>query len=793
MPVVSDASSHPVSRTGLSSLPLAAQGPVSAGLGRDDAVYRINGLVARNPAQRFSARFDRAGVAVTTGSTQVAISLKAFGRGATLRTLQPVSPVASANRVSYAYGSLREWWANGPVGLEQGFDVARRPAGSGALAFSLAVPGAARLAHGTLLLPGGLRYAGVHATDADGRALPAWLTLRGARAVLHVNDRGARYPLRIDPFVQQTELSASDGADLDEFGYSVAVSGSTVVVGAPDHTVGSNGQQGAVYVFATSGVGATMTQTAELTDSSGVAGAELGYSVAIAGDTIVAGEPAGTELHGDAHEENTQGTLDVFATSGSWSTMTSPTARLTDGGTLSTSGGQNNGGGELGYSVAISSDAKTIVAGAPYDGAVDDPDGRAFVFVTSTTWTPSTAPTAQLAAEVPTGEDLLGWSVAISGTAGSNTIVAGAPFYAPGGHQQGAAYEFTEPGGGWASASNPMYQTARLTANDPTSNGSDQLGYSVAISGSTIVAGAPNHNVGAYAAQGAAYVFVTSGAWTNMTSQTAELTTPGYGNELGFAVATNGTTVVAGAPPDELCSNDDQGALYTFTEPAGGWSAAVAAPALLTASDGGPNDHLGNAVAIAGTTIVGGAYLHPGTVDGPGAAYVFENGGVANQGCAPATGGGSTTPTPTPTATVTTPTAQVASVAGGQAEITAAISCPAGGSACPTVTLQATVIEHLKGSKIKAISAGAKKAPKPKTKVVVVATAGTIVAAGATKTITLELNSTGLSLLKRFGKLKAIVTVSSGGSTIDTVTVTVAKAAKPKKKKTARAAGGSPR
>jgi hypothetical protein len=140
---------------------------------------------------------------------------------------------------------------------------------------------------------------------------------------------------------------------------------------------------------------------------------------------------------------------------------------------------------------------------------------------------------------------------------------------------------------------------------------------------------------------------------------------------------------------------------------------------------------------------------------------------------------------------VTIPTAQVASVAGGHADITAAISCPAGGTACPEVSFQANVTEHLKGSKIKAISAtSGKKTPKPKTKQVVIATAGTILAAGATKTITIKLNATGLALLKKFGKLKAIVTVRSGGKTIDTVTVTVQKAAKPKKKKTARTAGG---
>jgi hypothetical protein len=111
------AGSHVESQAGLLSLPLAAQGPVSSALGRDQAAYRINGLLARNPAQRLSAQFGRSGVSITTGSTRFAISLKGFGRGQTLRALPPVSPTASANRVSYARGSVGKWAAGVGAGF----------------------------------------------------------------------------------------------------------------------------------------------------------------------------------------------------------------------------------------------------------------------------------------------------------------------------------------------------------------------------------------------------------------------------------------------------------------------------------------------------------------------------------------------------------------------------------------------------------------------------------------------------------------------------------------------------
>jgi len=79
---------------------------------------------------------------------------------------------------------------------------------------------------------------------------------------------------------QQAELTASDGANNNYFGFSVAVSGSTVAVGAPGYpAVGSNVAQGAAYVFAESG--GTWSQQAELTASDGAAYDQLGSSVAV--------------------------------------------------------------------------------------------------------------------------------------------------------------------------------------------------------------------------------------------------------------------------------------------------------------------------------------------------------------------------------------------------------------------------------------------------------------------------------------------------------------------------------
>ncbi len=156
---------HGFSREGLLSLPLAAQGPVSATLGAYAPLYRMiasqGGFAAVNPAQRLDARYDRAGVSVSAGATRVGLSLRAVGYGASLRALAPATPGAKANRVVYARRGVSEWYANGPLGVEQGFTVARAPAGSAAapLTLAMALSGDARAA----LAAGGRSIAFSHA------------------------------------------------------------------------------------------------------------------------------------------------------------------------------------------------------------------------------------------------------------------------------------------------------------------------------------------------------------------------------------------------------------------------------------------------------------------------------------------------------------------------------------------------------------------------------------------------------------------------------------------------------
>ena len=147
------------------------------------------------------------------------MTLSAFGYGSALEPVGSALPRASANRVSYAHGALTEWYANGPLGIEQGFDVAARPtAAAGPLTLSLALSGnlAAHLRNGSVLLTGRgttLRYGNLYATDARGRVLRSWLQPVNGHVLIRVADRGASYPLHIDPLIRAGRKAHRHGRD----------------------------------------------------------------------------------------------------------------------------------------------------------------------------------------------------------------------------------------------------------------------------------------------------------------------------------------------------------------------------------------------------------------------------------------------------------------------------------------------------------------------------------------------------------------------------------------------------
>lgn len=603
---------------GISSLPPAAQASISGVLGRDDHSYHVvregKGLHTENQKHRLSANFTSQGVQVRSGRARWGLTFSSYGYGDKLRPLKAVAPEAAANRVEYRRGTVTEWYVNGPVGLEQGFTLSQPPAErrNGPLTLGLRLSGDLTasvdpLQDGLTLRQDGrmvLHYRGLTAFDAAGKPLHAWMQATGDRLLLRVDDAGASYPITVDPFVQTAKLTASDGASYDNFGMAVAVNNDTLVVGSPFATDSSNTDKGAVYVFVNSGSG--WTETARLTASDGESSDLFGWSVAFSGDAIVVGA-----YRADIGNNTSQGAAYVFVKPVSgWASMTE-TAKLTasDGATYD----------HFGVSVAISGD--TVVVGARAADIGSNPhQGAAYMFEKPVSGWSSMTETGKLTASDGVRDDDFGYSVAISG----NTVVVGAPeadiVDNTGNHfHKGAAYIFEKSGSGWI-------ETAKLTVS-----GSDGVthyvlfGWSVAISGDTVVVGAPQAMIGIYI-QGAAYVFMKpSSGWTGMT-ETAKLTASDgvSGDSFGASVAIRGDRAVVGTL-NEGFLNDKRGAMYVFEKPPGGWISTTETEKL-TASDGAPYDYFGYSVAISGDRAVAGAIgADIGNNRIQGAAYVFTH------------------------------------------------------------------------------------------------------------------------------------------------------------------------
>jgi hypothetical protein len=310
----------------------------------------------------------------------VEFSLVGVGRAAALRPVGAARPVAAGNRVEDARGGgIVEWYVHGPLGLEQGFTIERRPVGAGELVVELALGGELRprSADGGAAVEladesgvSRLRYGDLFAQDAGGAPLIARMETEGARIRLRVEDGAARYPIRIDPlvFLEQQKLTASDGATTDVFGTAVAVSGDTAVIGAASDTIGTNNDQGSVYVFLRTG--AAWAQQQKLTAADGAAEDNFGEFVAVAGDTAVVGA-----RRVDVGANADQGSAYVFLRTGvAWAQQQKLTAA---------DGAADD---QFGFGVAVSGDSIVVGAHADDIGANSN-QGSAYVFLrTGVTW-----------------------------------------------------------------------------------------------------------------------------------------------------------------------------------------------------------------------------------------------------------------------------------------------------------------------------------------------------------------------------------------------------------------------
>lgn len=428
------------------------------------------------------------------------------------------------------------------------------------------------------------------------------------------------------PFEQTAYIKASNTQSADEFGYAVAISGDTMVVGAwteDGGAAGVNGEQdndghqsGAAYVFRLTGT--QWSQEAYLKAFVNVDRAQFGRSVAISGDTVVIGAPA----------ESGSGGVFVFTRNNS---IWSPQAEL--------EASMLGDADAFGWSVSISAD--TIVVGAIREGSNatgvgGDEDnnlavtaGAAYVFVRNdTSWTRQ----AYLKASNTNQQDKFGHSVAISG----DTIVIGAQDEKSnatgvnGSGQDdnsltaaGAAYVFVRSESNWA-------QQAYLKASN--TDAGDLFGHVVSVSGDNILIGATgeasfatgingDQEDDSLATAGAAYLFTRSDTtWNQQVYLKASNT--GLKDEFGHSVSIDGDVLVVAAQKERSnsVSNPDDntfassGAAYIFVNEPMGW----VQHSYIKANNANPKDEFGHAVSVSGSLLAIGARRESSNATGVG-------------------------------------------------------------------------------------------------------------------------------------------------------------------------------
>jgi hypothetical protein len=441
------------------------------------------------------------------------------------------------------------------------------------------------------------------------------------------------------------KLVADVKAITDYFGNSVAISGTTVVIGAyqeDEDATGANPRTdaGSAFVFSQDQGGTNnWGQVKKIVPSDRDNGDRFGNSVAISGTTIVIGANFENE---DASGINTvldAGSTYIFNQD---------------------QGGTNNWGQQqkvvaldfrginYGHSVAIDGDYAVVGAIVGYSDINSENHllsaGSAYILKNEQgVW-------RQVKKIVPSDRaagDNFGKSVAISGT----TVVIGAHLEdedASGANTlsgSGSAYIFNRDQGG----ADNWGQVKKIVASDRAAN--DLFGYSVAISGTTVVIGAYQEDEDASGGNtllnaGSAYIFNQNEGGTNNWGQVRKIVASdrAANDNFGISVATNGTTVVIGAfhgDNDATGGNtlNDAGSAYIFSQDQGGtnnWGEVKK----LVASDRGAGDNFGSSVAISGTNVVIGAYqededvLGGTTLSNAGSAYIFsqDQGGANNWG-----------------------------------------------------------------------------------------------------------------------------------------------------------------
>lgn len=391
-------------------------------------------------------------------------------------------------------------------------------------------------------------------------------------------------------WLEFSEVDNEGGTGEDNFGFAVAMSGDVLAVGAKSHDIAPGSEDmGAVYMFLRTAGGAdNWGLVNKLLPPCGWGGQQFGYSVAISGDVLAVGAP-----YADSKDVNA-GVVYIFQHSDitSWDNITSVTAsdgQVDDnfGVSVALSGdvlvvgapyeddyGIDSGaayiyhdryGGSdywgqakklkapdgdaydhFGWSVGVWGDVVTV--GSPDSNGSFTNTGSVYVYHRMKDGGDTWGQVQKLTAGDAEAGDLLGYAVSVWG----DVIVAGASHSDGGALDSGAAYIFQR----MQSGTDTWGQVQKLIASDAEEM--DHFGSSVSVWGDTAVISAPTEDSqGADA--GAAYVFQRTQGGTDQWGEVQKLlpsSNISAGDSFGSSTAISGDVIVVGAYLDDTNGTD---------------------------------------------------------------------------------------------------------------------------------------------------------------------------------------------------------------------------------------------
>ena len=405
---------------------------------------------------------------------------------------------------------------------------------------------------------------------AAGDQFGASVSLSGGALVVGAPIHGKKgavyyYAVKSGVAAYKQQIGAPDGAASDLFGSSVAISGSTLAVGAYGKTTTLNSKKystaGAVYIYTLVSGKWTYQQTL-LSPDAAPASARFGYSVALNATNVFIGAPGQTvkkvKAAGAAYAYTLQNKTYTLQ-----STLTDALPQRL---------------GAFGYSVACNS--STLAVGEPGISSASTYTLAASVWTLQTTLNPMDS------SEFGFGHALAMTSTGLAVTCSGSTL------------SDGTAYLYSNKSGEWS-------QTARLWA--PDSLGANlQFGQAVAYVGAAIVVTHPQSRLSDdYPGLGEAHVYTVSGMKAFASDGLS-------GDDHGLAVAGNTTTIFVGAPS----RSSETGGVYLYKRSATalGTSQRLKSPKLAV------GDRFGATLAASDSVLVVGA---PGSANSAGAAYVY--------------------------------------------------------------------------------------------------------------------------------------------------------------------------